>query len=70
MDKNSKELEEKFIQNLIKLFGEPGQDELKKDMDKAKNLQNDPGDGSIVLYLIGLGLMLLFCILATILGFA
>ena len=39
MDKNSKELEEKFIQNLIKLFGEPDQNELKKDMDKAKNLQ-------------------------------
>ena len=38
--------------------------------DKAKNLQNDPGDGSIVPYLIGLGLMLLFCILATIRGFA
>ena len=39
MNKNSKELEEKFIQNLIKLFGEPDQNELKKDMDKAKNLK-------------------------------
>ena len=40
MDKNSKKPEEKFIQSLVKLFGEPDQNELKKDIDKAKNLKD------------------------------
>ena len=39
MDKNSKKPEEMFIQSLVKLFGEPDQNELKKDIDKAKNLK-------------------------------
>ena len=40
MDKNSKVSEENFIQNIMKLFGEPDQNELKKDIEKAKKLQS------------------------------
>ena len=41
MEQNSEKekSEEIFIQNLVKLFGELDQNELKKDIDKAKNLK-------------------------------
>ncbi len=38
--------------------------------DKGKEAQNNPGDTSLTAYFIGLGLLLLFCIIATLLGFA
>ena len=38
--------------------------------DKGKKIQSDFGDASLTPYVIGLVLIILFCIIATILGFA
>ena len=38
--------------------------------DKGKEAQNKPSDASLAPYAIGLILLLLFCIIATLLGFA